>query len=412
MDTNALKKFAQDARQTLKKTISIKLKFVLSNESLARRENQKAITDLENRIRRHSEEQVIEEVAYTWFNRLCALQYMDVNGYNSIRVISPSDNQTRPEILSDANAGVFDNKIISENTQQRVTALLDGRSASNDPDNEAYRLLLVSVCNYLHASMPFMFERIADYTELLLPDDMLSRTSILNDLKEVLTVDNCRDVEVIGWLYQFYISEKKDEIFAGLKKNQKVTPENIPAATQLFTPHWIVKYLVENSLGRLWMLNRPNSSLVNQMEYYIKPEEPEADFLRITSLEEIKVCDPACGSGHMLTYAFDLLYYIYQEEGYDEASIPTLILQNNLYGIELDKRAGDLAAFALTMKARNKQRSFLRNPIQPNICVLENVSFDTDELNEYINAVGRDLFTAPLRTTLKQFEEADNFGSL
>ena len=412
MDTNALKKFAQDARQTLKKTISIKLKFVLSNESLARRENQKAITDLENRIRRHSEEQVIEEVAYTWFNRLCALQYMDVNGYNSIRVISPSDNQTRPEILSDANAGVFDNKIISENTQHRVTALLDGRSASNDPDNEAYRLLLVSVCNYLHTSMPFMFERISDYTELLLPDDMLSRTSIINDLKEALTLDNCEDVEVIGWLYQFYISEKKDEVFAGLKKNQKVTPENIPAATQLFTPHWIVKYLIENSLGRLWMLNRPNSSLVNQMEYYIRPEEPESDFLQITSPEEIKVCDPACGSGHMLTYAFDLLYFIYQEEGYDEASIPSLIIQNNLYGIELDKRAGDLAAFALTMKARSKQRSFLRNPIQPNICVLENVSFDTDELNEYINAVGRDLFTAPLRTTLRQFEEADNFGSL
>ena len=160
------------------------------------------------------------------------------------------------------------------------------------------------------------------------------------------------------------------------------------------------------------MLNRPNSTLVNQMEYYIKPEEPDADFLQITSPEEIKICDPACGSGHMLTYAFDLLYSIYQEEGYDETSIPSLILQNNLYGIELDKRAGDLAAFALTMKARSKQRSFLRNPIQPNICVLENVSFDTDELNEYINAVGRDLFTAPLRTTLTQFEEADNFGSL
>ena len=176
---------------------------------------------------------------------------------------------------------------------------------------------------------------------------MLSRTSIINDLKEALTVDNCQDVEVIGWLYQFYISEKKDEVFAGLKKNQKVTPENIPAATQLFTPHWIVKYLIENSLGRLWMLNRPNSSLVNQMEYYIEPEEPESDFLKITSPEEIKICDPACGSGHMLTYAFDILYSIYQEEGYDEASIPSLIIQNNLYGIELDKRAGDLAAFAL-----------------------------------------------------------------
>jgi hypothetical protein len=183
---------------------------------------------------------------------------------------------------------------------------------SQDPQGEAYRLLLVSVCNHWNRAMPFLFQRIDDYTELLMPDDLLSGTSILAYTREAMTPDACRDVEVIGWLYQFYISEKKDEIFAGLKKNQKITPENIPAATQLFTPHWIVRYLVENSLGRLWMLNRPSSRLIEQMEYYIKPEEPETDFLRIESPEEIKVCDPACGSGHMLTYAFDLLYAIYE----------------------------------------------------------------------------------------------------
>ena len=162
---------------------------------------------------------------------------MDMNNYNRIRVVAPADGQTRPEILAEANSGVFDDTIISENTRQIVTALLDGRSASNDPENEAYRHLLVAVCNHWHSSMPFMFERISDYTELLMPDDLLSSSSVLADLRAVMTAENCADVEVIGWLYQFYISEKKDEVFEGLRKNKKVTPENIPAATQLFTPH-------------------------------------------------------------------------------------------------------------------------------------------------------------------------------
>lgn len=412
MDTNALKRFAQEARQNLKKTITSKLKFVLADDSLARRESQRAVLELEKRLRLQGEERVIEQVAYTWFNRFTALQFMDMNNYNRIRVVAPADGQTRPEILAEANSGVFDDTIISENTRQIVTALLDGRSASNDPENEAYRHLLVAICNHWHSSMPFMFERIADFTELLMPDDLLSSSSVLADLRAVMTAENCADVEVIGWLYQFYISEKKDEVFEGLRKNKKVTPENIPAATQIFTPHWIVKYLVQNSLGRLWMLNRPESALADQMEYYFSPEEPETDFLKISSPEEIKVCDPAVGSGHMLTYAFDLLYAIYEEVGYDSMEIPSLIIENNLYGIELDQRAGALAAFALTMKAREKHRRFFSRKIAPNICVLENISFEADELREYVNAVGRDLFTAPLRATLTQFEEADNFGSL
>ena len=169
---------------------------------------------------------------------------------------------------------------------------------------------------------------------------------------------------------------------------------------------------MENSLGRLWLLNRPGSKLIEQMDYYIKPEQAETDFLRISKPEEIKICDPACGSGHMLTYAFDLLYAIYEEEGYEPAEIPEKILTNNLYGIEIDERAGELAAFALTMKARSKQRRFFNKGVKPNICVLENVHFDGNELKDYMDFVGRDLFTAPLQTTLRQFEEADNFGSL
>ena len=221
-------------------------------------------------------------------------------------------------------------------------------------------MLLVAVCNDYYSIMPFLFEKIADYTELLMPDDLLSDSSVLTTTREALSEEACADVEVIGWLYQFYISEKKDEVFAGLKKNKKVTPENIPAATQLFTPNWIVRYLVENSLGRLWMLNNPGSRLIDRMDYYIKPEQEETDFLLIKSPEEIKICDPACGSGHMLVYAFEILYAIYEEQGYDAPKIPQLILQNNLYGIEIDERAGELAAFALCMKAREKYRRFFK----------------------------------------------------
>ena len=412
METTKLKKFAQFARRNLIEQINAKLKLILADESPARRERPQAIKKLEEAINDQGKEQVIERVAYIWFNRFCALRFMDVNRYNRIGIVSPAEGQFQPEILADAKMGHIDEEMVSEPTRQKIFALLDGKTPSQDPQGEAYRLLVVAACNYWYSAMPFLFERIDDYTELLMPDDLLSGSSILAYTREAMTPDACEDVEVIGWLYQFYISEKKDKVFADLKKNKKVTPENIPAATQLFTPHWIVRYLVENSLGRLWMLNRPDSGLIEQMDYYIEPEEPEKDFLRISSPEEIKSCDPACGSGHMLTYAFDLLYAIYEEEGYEPSEIPEKILTHNLYGIELDERAGELAAFALTMKARARQRRFFKKGIRPNICVLEKISFGRDELDEYMGEVGQDLFTQDLRETLHQFEEANNFGSL
>jgi type II restriction/modification system DNA methylase subunit YeeA len=452
METAKLKKFAQFARRSLMEQVSAKLKQVLADNSPARRENTKAISQLEKAVRKHGKEQVIERVAYTLFNRFCALRFMDVNRYTRIGVISPAEGQFQPEILAEAKMGHIDENMVSEKIRQQVFALLDGKSPSHDPQGEAYRLLLVAACNSWHRAMSFLFEQINDYTELLMPDDLLSGNSILAHIREAMTPDVCYQpsvvsrqpsvlshqpsaisnqkkraegcglkadgsaagggVEVIGWLYQFYISEKKDAVFAGLKKNKKITPENIPAATQLFTPHWIVCYMVENSLGRLWMLNRPNSRLIERMEYYIKPEQPETDFLRINKPEEIKFCDPACGSGHILAYAFDLFYAMYEEEGYEPAEIPGKILTHNLYGIEIDDRAGALAAFALTMKARTRHRRFFRKPVTPNICVLKNVQFDDKEINEYMDFIGRDLFTAPLQTTLRQFEEANNFGSL
>ncbi|HMW39641.1 MAG TPA: BREX-1 system adenine-specific DNA-methyltransferase PglX [Saprospiraceae bacterium] len=412
METAKLKKFAQFARRSLLEQVSAKLELVLAENSAARRESVEAIRKLEEAIKNHGREQVIERVAYIWFNRFCALRFMDVNRYTRIGVVSPAGGQFQPEILAEAKMGHIDEEMVHDKVRQQIFALLDGKAPSRDPQGEAYRLLVVAACNFWNKAMPFLFQRIDDYTELLMPDDLLSGNSILAYTREAMTPDACEDVEVIGWLYQFYISEKKDEVFDGLKKNKKITPENIPAATQLFTPHWIVRYLVENSLGRLWLLNRPQSKLVEQMDYYIKPEQPETDFLRINKPEEIKICDPACGSGHMLTYAFDLLYAIYEEEGYESAEIPSMILTHNLYGIEIDERAGELAAFALTMKARAKQRRFFTKDIKPNICVLENIQFDEGEIEEYMDFIGRDLFTAPLQTTLHQFEDADNFGSL
>lgn len=429
METLKLKRFAQFARRSLLEQVSTKLKLVLAENSAARRESTEAIKKLEEAIKGHDKEQVIERVAYIWFNRFCALRFMDVNRYTRIGVVSPAEGQFQPEILAEAKMGHIDEEMVHDDkVRQQIFALLSGSAPSRDPQGEAYRLLVVAACNFWNKAMPFLFQRIDDYTELLMPDDLLSGNSILSFTREAMTPDACKDVEVIGWLYQFYISEKKDEVFDGLKKNKKITPENIPAATQLFTPHWIVRYLVENSLGRLWLLNRPGSKLIEQMDYYIKPVESEecevgsksdstpsplaTTHLRIASPEDIRICDPACGSGHMLAYAFDLLYAIYEEEGYDPAEIPEKILTNNLFGIEIDERAGELAAFALTMKARAKQRRFFNKGVKPNICVLDNIHFDEGELKSYMDYVGRDLFTAPLQTTLRQFEEADNFGSL
>ncbi|EQC1013414.1 BREX-1 system adenine-specific DNA-methyltransferase PglX [Pseudomonas aeruginosa] len=412
MDTSKLKKFAQYARRTLLDQVSGKLDVVLAPQSAARRERAQVVAELEKLISNSGREYVEERVAYTWFNRFCALRFMDVNRYTRIGVVSPAEGQFQPEILAEAKMGHIDEEMVPSQIRQKILDLLAGRAPSNDSQGEAYRLLVVAACNAWHQSMPFLFERIDDYTELLMPDDLLSGNSILAYTREAMTPDACKDVEVIGWLYQFYISEKKDAVFEGLKKNQKITPENIPAATQLFTPHWIVRYLVDNSLGRLWLLNRPNSLLAEQMEYFIPPEKPESDFLKITGPEDIKVCDPACGSGHMLTYAFDLLYAMYEEEGYDPAEIPEKILTHNLFGIELDERAGELAAFALTMKARARQRRFFNKGVEPNITVLEKVIFSSEELDEYIGFVGRDLFTYGLRETLQQFSEVDNFGSL
>lgn len=416
METTPLKNFATWARTALIREVNARIASVLAPGSTERVEKPGVVAALEKAVSAaggcdKGRGAVADKVAYTWFNRIVALRFMDANGYTGIGVVSPQVGVEvgQPEILAEAKRGVIDTDVASQATRIAVAGLLDGTRASGDPQGESYALLLADYCRYWNRAMPFMFEREGDFTELLIPANLLADDSVLNRSVKVLTEEVCKDVEVIGWLYQFYISERKDEVFAGFKKNKKAGADEIPAATQLFTPHWIVRYLVENSLGRLWMLNRPSSGLVKQMDYYIAPVDEETDFLKITKPEELKVIDPACGSGHMLTYAFELLYAIYEEEGYAPSEIAGLILANNLYGTEIDPRAGALAAFALAMKARGKHRAFFNRKIEPQVSVLEPITFSPEELDSLVTA---DVDRNAEEAYWNQFQHADVFGSL
>jgi hypothetical protein len=300
METASLKSFATWARIALIREVTARIAVVLAPASPERVEQPRVVAALEKAINAagggdKGRSAVADRVAYTWFNRIIALRFMDANGYNGIGVVSPQAGVEvgQPEILAEAKRANIDPEIVSQKVRETVSGLLNGIRRSEDPQGEAYALLLAEYCRRWNRAMPFMFERPGDFTELLIPANLLVDDSVLNRAVSVLTEDVCRDVEVIGWLYQFYISERKDEVFAGFKKNRKAGPAEIPSATQLFTPHWIVRYLVENSLGRLWMLNRPNSRLVDLMEYYLAPVNEETDFLNIGTPEELKVIDPA-----------------------------------------------------------------------------------------------------------------------
>jgi len=394
--------------------VEARLTAVLSPASTAREEFPSAIKALEKRIRHHGGDaagrrRVVEEQAYVWFNRIVALRFMDANGYTSPALVSPDGGATvgQPAVLAAAKRGEFDQQVFG--STERITGLLNGTITSPAPQEEAYGLLLRAYCANWNRTMPFMFAPDGDYTTLLMPADMLADSSVRAQAVNALTAEMCQDVEVIGWLYQFYIAERKAEVFAGFRKNQKAGAAEIPAATQLFTPDWIVRYLVENSVGRLWMLNHPTSRLIEKMDYYVEPPGSETDFLRIAEPEQLTVMDPCCGSGHMLTYAFDLLYAIYEEEGYAPSEIPTQILTHNLYGTEIDPRAAALAAFALMMKARAGQRRFLRDPVLPNIQVIGPVEFNATELDQLACMEGS---TQADRYFWESFVHADVLGSL
>jgi len=365
MNTNLLKRFAQTARRKLIEQVGAKLELVMNTDSAELREKTEQLKKLQEAINSTSKQQVIDKVAYTWFNRLMALRFMDANDFQPIgvRVITPKEGYTLPELLDEAKQGHIPDDLPVK--AQHIFDLLDGKVPSSNPQNEAYKELLIGACNHLHKVFPFLFERIDDYTELLMPDDLISEFSIVQDIRDGMTTKDCQEVEVIGWLYQFYISEKKDELI-NAKKRYKAN--EIAPVTQLFTPKWIVQYMVDNSLGQLWSEARKDSKITDSLEFYIKPNNPELIPERnIISIEEVTFFDPCVGSGHILCYAFDLFYKIYEEEGYNPAEIPNLIITKNLYGIDIDNRASQLAGFALMMKARQKHRRYLRKAEQPNI---------------------------------------------
>jgi hypothetical protein len=414
MNTNELKRFAREARIKLIDQVGRKLEFVLSNtDPVFIDTNASQIQSLKNKIQAQGKEQVIDTVAYTWFNRLMALRFMDANGYTSPKVVTPVVGKS-PEILQNALSGQIDENL--KINRQRLNDLLDGKVVIADAQTEAYKMLLIAACNQWHTAMPFMFERISDYTELLLPDDLLSENSIITDIRNDMSDEDCGQEELIGWLYQFYIADKKDVVFEGLKKNIKITAENIPAATQLFTPRWIVRYMVENTLGKLWLTLKPNSKIRQFMPYYIEAPEGNAPAPLpegIKGVADITFLDPCQGSGHVLVYAFDLFTKIYEEEGYNTNEIPSLILEHNLFGIDIDERAAQLAAFALTMKARSYFSRFLRKPVQPHVIALENVNEDIiKQAVKLPLAVGGKLVYDYRDLTLYNLTQADNFGSL
>lgn len=410
MNKNKLKSFAPKARNKLRNQISVKaLRFgidfknekFLETDSVEIREKSSQIKKLKAQIASSSYDETLEYIAYTWFNRFVALRFMEVNGYLKTRPLSASARYSTPDILTEAQSGTLDESL-------RVDKVKLLEFLGKNELESAYQLLLVSLCNQYNDSMPYMFERISDYTELLMPDGLLSDQSIIKDIVEGVDEEDWKDVQIIGWLYQFYISEKKDKVMG-----KKYTQEEIPAATQLFTPHWVVRYMVENSLGKIWLANNPDSKLKDYMKYYIETDEKLEKFPKITSPEEITFLDPCAGSGHTLVYAFDLLMKIYEERMYDTKDAVENILTKNLFGLEIDDRATALANYALSMRAMHYYPKFLRRlKISPNVFAMKNLTVRESELKEYANEIGHNLITNDLVDNLELFREAKTFGSL
>jgi hypothetical protein len=562
MNTSRLKTFAPAVRRQLMEAVGRKLDYVLTADTPDLRQVSGQVAALRKEAER-DRAALVERVAYTWFNRLAALRFLDARGWHpfSARVLTPATpDDTQPEILQLLRTGTLPTELQPHTDPRRLNDLLDGRLptaiAGADPRGEAYRGLILAACRYYHALMPFLFEAIDDETELLLPDDLLTATSVAEGFRTDITDEDCAEVEILGWLYQFYISEKKDQVMA---RKKAVPSDDIPAVTQLFTPHWIVRYLVENSLGRLWLNSRPHSRLREHMPYYIEdpapeppawepewtdkgldfregdyqtllwlrpnplysgdydrshryamtvdgyayarakwgidatsgegepkleefeakgwskvgfadlrfclflvqrgikwtddrdgrltekyhaiyealckawdrewrkhekdlpdlarygirvPEAARPDGLTVEKPEDIRLLDPASGSGHMLTYAFDLLVRIYEEEGHAPSEIPEKILTRNLYGLEICPRAAQLASFALVCKAREHSRSAFRRPVQPQILCLRDVVLTPEEVKGFTEATGV-TFAADEVSQIHQFREnTETFGSL
>ena len=336
-------------------------------------QEQRQRADLLRMVRAEGFDALMERAAYTWFNRILAIRFMEANDRlpSGVRLFSTGEGAFSKRTQAIEEALSLD---IEGLDRQQV---LDAIQASSD--ERLFRVLFLAQCAELSACMPAVFEPIGSAMELLLPDNLLTSDGVIQHLVEDIPEEDWRDgVEIVGWMYQYYNAERKDEFFSS---KRKASASDLAPATQLFTPEWIVRYLAQNSLGRLWMLNHPDSKLAEQMKYYLSPEEGNCeDVRRVESPEEVTVCDPACGSGHILVYAFDLLAAMYDEVGYSRRDIPRLILEKNLTGFEIDPRAAQMASFALTMKACEVDTRFLRRAVAPRIVVLHRIELDEEDL--------------------------------
>ena len=447
MDKNAIKKFAVWARTELIARVSLKgVEYGITEDNIEdanadsvggkvltadeKKQRQALIAEINDK----GYKQVMEEVAYTWFNRFSALRFMEVNGYlpSHVRVFTDEENNFKPQIIIEAIHLDLDGL-----NMEKVYELKDAEKTE-----ELYKYLLIVQCNALNKILPGMFQKIADYTELLLPDNLLREGSVIQQMIELIPEEDWKDaVQIIGWLYQYYNSEKKDDVFAALKKNVKITKENIPAATQLFTPDWIVRYMVENSLGRLWLEGHPDvkeqllpteeeqsayiagnrDSEDTKWHYYLEEaeQEPEVqaqlaeirkEYAALTP-DQLKVIDPCSGSGHILAYMFDVLMKIYESYGYTTREAVASIVENNLYGLDIDDRAAQLAYFAVMMKARQYDRRFFSRGIQPHVyAIVESNHVDKFAVDYFCN--GDMKLTAAMNTIIKELHDAKEYGSI
>jgi type IIS restriction enzyme len=427
MDKNAIKKFAVWARRELIERVSQKaMQYGIEKDNIvdaaADSINGKVLTDTQknqrlaliSQINAKGYEEVMEEVAYTWFNRLIALRFMEVNGYlpTRVRVFTDEENNFKPQIIDEALHLDLDGL--------NMEKVYEFKNANQT--EELYKYLLITQCNALNSVLPGMFQRISDYTELLLPDNLLREGNVIEQMISIIPEEDWRDaVQIIGWLYQYYNTDPKAEVDAKVKKGIKVSKQELPAKTQIFTPDWVVRYMVENSLGRLWVEGHPNDELKSGWKYYLEEaeQEPEVqaqlaeickEYAAMTP-EQIKCIDPCCGSGHILAYLFDVLVQIYESYGYTTREAVESIVKNNLYGLDIDDRAAQLAYFAVMMKARQYDRRFFSRQIQPNVyAIQESNNVDRYALEYFCN--GDSKLKAEMDSIIKEMHNAKEYGSI
>lgn len=418
MNKNAIKKFATDARRELISRVGQRaLKYGISDKEVGNPNDdsvgghllssteKKQRAALIEQIKEKGYDQVMEEVAYTWFNRFSALRFMEVNGYipTRVRVFTDENNAFKPQILTEAIHMELDGL-----DMEKVYAYKD----ANDND-ELYKYLLITQCNALNSVLPGMFQKIADYTELLFPDNLLREGSVVQQMIELIPEDDwTQQVQIIGWLYQFYNAEKKSAVI-NMAEKTAVKKEDIPAATQLFTTDWVVRYIVDNSLGRYWIERNPNSNLKKELEFYVESKKEKNDYYVHDTItpEEISVFDPCAGSGHFLVYAFEVLLKIYIEYGYTEREAAARIVENNIYGLDIDDRASQLSCFAVMMKARQYDRRFFSRKITPNVlAIAESNHIDAFAMEDFIGDDNQ--IKTEIEKLIIQLRNAKEYGSL